>query len=433
MKLKNLKLTNFRAFKDFEIAFSSQTTVIIGHNGAGKTSILDSIAICMTHLTGRLLSSTEKYNIDAWFQPHDITNGQNKGKCIITLNSEQFNANQDFTIEVTKERIKAGLSFDIKPDHWFDPLKSELQNNQVTSLPIIVYYNVHRTYPLEESPSKTKKTYNSLVFAYEKSLKLKSPNFKTFEKWYQAQIIEENAYKIKEKDFEIELPSLKYVRKAINKFLSFLQPDTFGEISTKSESTTSPDFQVKSNSYLMIEKNGEIIFINQLSDGERMVIGLVAEISRRLVIANSSQPLDGDGVVLIDEIELHLHPKWQRTIVRALEQTFPKLTFILTSHSPLVLSSLRRDSIKVISESQEIPNSELPDIYTGTSDEVLERLMLAEDSFNPFKEKLIEIDILFNAMKFDDAYDKLIEIKSELNSNPEWLKDYEERIEFAKA
>jgi predicted ATP-binding protein involved in virulence len=431
MKLKQLYLKNFRGFTDSRIKFKSQTTVIIGQNGAGKTTILDSIAICMTHFTGKLFSSTEGYNIDAWFTAQDITNSVQKGLCSITLEDSNCNNGEEFVIEVSKNRAEKGLKFDRQPDSCITSLKDKLRENRVSSLPIIAYFNVHRTYPAKEQ-SKVKRTYNNLLFAYDRSLALKSPSFSTFERWFNQQIVEENAYKIEKKDFDIELPSLKYIRLALNKFLSNIQPNTYGEIHIKTESSTLPDFDVNTNQHIVIEKNGNEFLLNQLSEGERMVITLVAEISRRLVLANKENPLNGDGIVLIDEIELHLHPNWQKLIIHALEKTFPNISFVVTSHSPLILSSLRKSSIKVFNNFTEIPNSELPDIYTATSDEVLDRLMMADDSFNPFEEKLQEIDLLFNEMKFEKAYEILQKIKTELNSNPEWLVDYEERLDFAR-
>lgn len=433
MRLKQINLKNFRGFKKFKMDLDSRTNVIIGQNGAGKTTILDSIAICFTHLTGNLSSSNEGYNIDAWFTSQDITNGENDGKCEIIVQDPSINDNQPFKIEVTKQRDQKGLSFDKAPEQCLKTIKDKLKTNQILSIPIIAYYNVHRTYPLNEDLKEPKKVYNKLLFAYEKSLVLRSPSFKKFEKWFQQQVIEDNAYKVKNKDLNLELPSLKNIRNALDKFLSIIQPDTFGSIQSTSESTTFIDFDVTTKQNLIIEKSGKEILFNQLSDGERMIVGLVAEITRRLILANEKDPINGTGIVLIDEIELHLHPNWQRRIIQALEGTFPNVMFILTTHSPLVLSSLRRSSIKVISNSQSVPTEELPDIYTGTSDEILERLMLSQDSYNPYKNKISEIDKLFNEMKFDLAKEKLKQIKSELNSNPEWIKDYEERIEFARS
>ncbi|HHQ4394817.1 TPA: AAA family ATPase, partial [Vibrio cholerae] len=89
---------------------------------------------------------------------------------------------------------------------------------------------------------------------------------------------------------------------------------------------------------MTVIKNGSEISIFNLSQGEKTLIALVSDIARRLVILNPSleNPLNGYGIVLIDEIDLHLHPKWQQTIVQKLENTFPNIQFILSTHSPLV-------------------------------------------------------------------------------------------------
>lgn len=77
----------------------------------------------------------------------------------------------------------------------------------------------------------------------------------------------------------------------------------------------------------------------QLSDGEKCTLALFGDIARRLAIANPSldDPLQGDGVVLIDELELHMHTSWQRKVISMLKKTFPNIQFIITTHSPQIL------------------------------------------------------------------------------------------------
>ncbi|HAY4071163.1 TPA: AAA family ATPase, partial [Vibrio cholerae] len=101
---------------------------------------------------------------------------------------------------------------------------------------------------------------------------------------------------------------------------------------------------------MTVIKNGSEISIFNLSQGEKTLIALVSDIARRLVILNPSleNPLNGYGIVLIDEIDLHLHPKWQQTIVQKLENTFPNIQFILSTHSPLVLTTVTSEQIKII-------------------------------------------------------------------------------------
>jgi predicted ATP-binding protein involved in virulence len=84
-----------------------------------------------------------------------------------------------------------------------------------------------------------------------------------------------------------------------------------------------------------------------LSDGEKCLLAMVGDLARRLAIANPDYPdaLQGEAIVLIDEIELHLHPSWQRNIIPALKRTFPKCQFIITTHSPQVLSYIQPKNI----------------------------------------------------------------------------------------
>jgi predicted ATP-binding protein involved in virulence len=91
---------------------------------------------------------------------------------------------------------------------------------------------------------------------------------------------------------------------------------------------------------MLVDKNGKTLDVAQLSQGEKSMMALVGDIARRLAIMNPGleNPLTGFGIVLIDEIDLHLHPNWQRAIIGNLSKTFPNCQFILTTHSPIVIS-----------------------------------------------------------------------------------------------
>ncbi|MFT4928998.1 MAG: putative ATP-binding protein involved in virulence [Phenylobacterium sp.] len=91
---------------------------------------------------------------------------------------------------------------------------------------------------------------------------------------------------------------------------------------------------------MFVDKNEQCLSVNQLSQGEKSLMALIGDIARRLAMMNPSldNPLHGDGIVLIDEADLHLHPKWQRTLATRLSNTFPNCQFVLTTHSPLLIS-----------------------------------------------------------------------------------------------
>ena len=99
--------------------------------------------------------------------------------------------------------------------------------------------------------------------------------------------------------------------------------------------------------------------IDQLSDGEKCLLAMAGDLGRRLALANPQlgDPLSAEAVVLIDEIELHLHPGWQRMVVERLRQTFPHCQFILTTHSPQVLSQIPTESVILLERFQQ---AELP-------------------------------------------------------------------------
>jgi len=103
---------------------------------------------------------------------------------------------------------------------------------------------------------------------------------------------------------------------------------------------------------LVADKEGETLDIRQLSDGERSFIAMICDLSRRLALANPEleDPRLGAGVVFIDEIELHLHPKWQLEIAEKLRATFPNIQFIVTTHSPFILQTTREGEVISLDE-----------------------------------------------------------------------------------
>lgn len=129
---------------------------------------------------------------------------------------------------------------------------------------------------------------------------------------------------------------------------------------------------------MTINKNGSELIINQLSDGEKCLLAMVGDIARRLAIANPGleNPLAGEGVVMIDEIELHLHPDWQRKIIPSLTRTFPNLQFIVTTHSPQIISHVQPDSIYLLESTPEGIVAKRPESSFGRDiNRILEDIM----------------------------------------------------------
>ena len=164
-------------------------------------------------------------------------------------------------------------------------------------------------------------------------------NFRTFFVWFREREDLEN----ENRGFASEVraggqfpdPQLQAVRDALHAFL--------------------PEFSnlaVRRNPVRMeVEKNGQRLTVNQLSDGEKCIIAMLGDLARRLAIANPlrSNPLEGEGVVLIDEIDLHLHPRWQRILIPNLLTVFPNCQFFITTNSPHVVTHVQPESLFALS------------------------------------------------------------------------------------
>jgi predicted ATP-binding protein involved in virulence len=179
------------------------------------------------------------------------------------------------------------------------------------------------------------------------------------------------------------------------------------------------------SAHMLVEKKGKTIRVNQLSDGEKNMIALVGDIARRLSLANSNSenPLEGYGIILIDEIDLHLHPLWQRLIVPKLTEVFPNCQFIVTTHSPQVLSHVQPENIFILSQvDDEISFSKPTDSFGMNSDRILEDLM--DVDARPIETKLL-LNALFRSIQLgtiEDARQKLAELQETIANDPELVK-----------
>lgn len=373
MHVKQLKLVNFRRFGELTIPFFNEkspvencnTVVFIGDNGAGKTAILNALAMSLSWLIARI--NREKGNGSA-ISDMDILNGENAS--IIGLQLENNRSLYHWTL--AKSRIGVMLS---KTSNSEIPkitklatlFREQLSHNNKTSLPLITYYPAERAVleiPLE---IKNRQGFEQLS-GYDNTLQQRV-DFREFFEWFRNREDVEN---------ELDAEKMEQVEKLILK-LELFRDDVdasdnlsteeklkmlseFGQLykmdkqlrKTLEPQLTSvreaiksfmPDFEnlrIQRKPYLrmLVDKNGKTLDVGQLSQGEKSLMALVGDIARRLAMMNPSleNPLEGEGIVLIDEVDMHLHPKWQRIIISKLNTTFPNCQFILTTHSPIVIS-----------------------------------------------------------------------------------------------
>jgi predicted ATP-binding protein involved in virulence len=175
-----------------------------------------------------------------------------------------------------------------------------------------------------------------------------------------------------------------------------------------------------------VEKNGQRLIVNQLSDGEKCLMAMVGDLARRLAIINPlrANPLEGEGVILIDEIDLHLHPKWQRMIVPKLREVFPYCQFLVSTHSPHVITHVQAECIYLLEQTKSGMTAQHPrESYGKNADRILEDLMGLETT-RPDKVSS-ELQSLYEEIdqgQLVDARQKIVTLKAEIGEDPELVK-----------
>ena len=419
MKLSKLQLTNFRGFQSLEVDLHPKVTLFVGINGVGKSTILDSVAISLS----KLVSMIVKNGTGKQIKTTDI--GVLASECLIHISSNDLEIQWEATKSKNKSIKKSGRYSEqfINLVHYFQYQISE--NNGNINIPLFVHFSTNRA--VLDVPLRIRKKHEfNLLEAYEGSLQ-SGVNFRSFFEWYRNREDLENEIKISQladtsnKDIFLKSdPQIDAVRRAIKGFMSDFQ-----------------NLRVRRNPLRMtVDKLGKTLEINQLSDGEKCMLAMVGDIARRLAIANPlrENPLEGEGVVLIDEIELHLHPKWQREIVGKLVEVFPNCQFILSTHSPQAIGELPHDCIRILFRNKEgkmdyfTPNQSLG----LSSNEILEELMGTSGISNEMASRNQELFSLIDQEKWKDAEDLLSILQKETNGSTSELVRAESLISMLK-
>lgn len=211
-------------------------------------------------------------------------------------------------------------------------INRELRKNILVSLPVLVYYPCETADDVSARPNGANENESefNIFTTYKNALNRRAFDYKEFARWFKWQelVARESG----------EEGMVKVVEAAILQVIGNGQ-GSFQRLHTR--------YKNKPEGELVLSKNGLEVIVDQLSSGERMLFGLVGDLARRLALANpgAEEPLKGSGVVLIDEIDLHLHPRWQRLILFKLRNIFPNIQFIVTTHSPQVLQYVRPEHI----------------------------------------------------------------------------------------
>ena len=390
IKIKNLHLENYRGFVNANIDFSDHLTCIAGINGSGKTTILGAIEKSMliflnVNRLGKYMR--QKYALNA-------TDVHIDKETTSIEQSETACTKLTFSVDDVENIIEHSFYKEGRIGNYYPSNYNGNDFKDAKNCPIFAFYSINRR---NVSARKRKPMLNDgfdYIFTAWENVNL--VNFDCFFDWYKNELLDE--YQAKEENPSYINKELLTVRNAISSF--------FGD---------SVKLKIVKDQLIAIKDRVELLFSN-ISDGEKSITLLLADIARRLAIANPNldNPLEGTGIVLIDEIEMHLHPSWQRKVCKALKETFPNCQFIITTHSPQVLGELKTEEIWLLNDF----NVYRPDSSYGlTSNEILDEIMdvidddtsLSRDS--EIAKKLNEVSTLVELEKFNAAKKVIEEIE----------------------
>lgn len=394
MKIKELRLENFRRFSDFTIGFDENVTVLVARNGAGKSSVLDAIAISLGAFLTQLpkVAGMKFKDTDFRVIADDLQPPFMRVTCESYGGIKWDRTRKRDKAKKTKAQITAAIGLRQLYQHVNTFIDAHNDSNQYT-LPIFIHYGTGRG--VFDVPARKKGFGKEFTRFGALSGALESrTNFRRFVEYFYFLEEQENKLQKEHRSFDIELPELRSIRHAISRFL--------------------PEFSNPRGVYpagIMLDWENEDtkkqLRIEQLSDGYRTTLAMVMDIASRMAEANPdmADPLQTEGVVMIDEVDLHLHPGWQQTILSDLVRTFPKVQFIVSTHSPLIVSTVKPEQIRVIDWQDQKPR--LIPVYFSAGAEFQQVLMDVLGIKSSRAEHLDDVKLLRQYQQYveDDQWD----------------------------
>jgi predicted ATP-binding protein involved in virulence len=342
MIVKQIRLQNFRLFEDVTMSFDDRLNVIVGVNGSGKSAFLEGIdfifyRIYIAPMLGVIPEIAEKI-----YGQVQIGKINSVVKTLVIFEGQLFESNAS----VFKQDDNSWNGMPMKRTIILRSFEERITD--ADNLPLFVFYVADKDKGFINH--KMLSNAHAQFAAFQNVFRNDNEAFYSFTNWFDTELNYENSIRL-EKDIMYRSPKLQLVRRAFDIFLKAISGNAFKNLRIKLEPRK--NFEPH-NIVLIITKDGIDIPVDYLSAGEKSMILLVSDLVKRLFIANPSleNPLEGTGIVLIDEIDLHLHPKWQREVLPALLATFPNLQFIVTTHSPQVLSKIHKQHLFVLKDGQ---------------------------------------------------------------------------------
>ena len=408
MIIKSIGLKNYRCFEDIEIDFHEKLTVIVGDNGSGKTSILEGLAVSLgtmfIGLDGRVGVSINKkdarlkaYLMGAFEDvqpqyPVEITaTGEIDGQKITwkrSLNGE----NGSTTVKDAKDMTDIAKGY-----------QQRMRDGDTTLiLPIIAYYGTGRLWDYHREKKTDTFKNSAKTNGYIDSLD-GTANIKLMMNWFKKKTLQKIQRRSEElKEFVELLVVYRAMKMCCERIIGYQGVDFGYNLDTNEIECY----------YINEDKLKMSIPLSQMSDGYKSTISLIADIAYRMAVLNPQMGIDvidkTDGVILIDEVDLHLHPAWQHRILGDLQEIFPRVQFIVTTHAPAVISSAKSENLVILKDYEVIDAD--AEIYGNDVNSILKDIMGVSERNPVIASMFNKFYSLLNDGQYDEAEKILDEI-----------------------
>lgn len=414
MIIRSIVLKNYRCFENIEMNFHEKLTVIVGDNGSGKTSILEGIAVSLgtmfIGLDGRVGVSIYKKDarLKAYLMgesedvqpqyPVEITaKGDIDGQAI-TWKRSLNGGNGSTTVKDAKALTDIAKGYQ----------KRMRDGDATLVLPIVAYYGTGRLWDYHREKKTDTFKDNTKTNGYIDSLD-GTANIKLMMNWFKKKTIQ----RIQKRSEGLrEFVELSVVYRAMQMCYARIT----------GHQGVAFDYNLDTNEIecRYIDENGlqMIIPLSQMSDGYKSTISLIADIAYRMAVLNPQMGIDvidkTDGVILIDEVDLHLHPAWQHRILGDLQEIFPRVQFIVTTHAPAVISSAKSENLMILKDYKVLEAS--AESYGNDINSILKDIMGVSDR-NPV---IADLFSRFYSLLNDGQYDVAEKILDEIDGQRDY-------------
>ena len=321
--VRSLKVQSFRGIAKLDLSLDQSLTLLAGVNGVGKTSVMEALLAAVTNVWSMLCPD----GLQAWFRPSGdaVRYGAREAKVGLGL---EFEDNVRTTCDATVN-AKGSVDWSSSENKVLTGLFKDLSR-----IPLIVYYDQNRIGGLEPDRYRSHSDTNR-----EEALETTPGALLDFKKWFFEKESDEAREAVERSDLKYTDPEVRAVQEVLKTIAG----------SSAILRSRKPDGSMDRMLFLRKEGGFDIPF-EALSGGEQAYFLLAVDLARRLLLEFPGSTLtEVQGLVCIDEIELHLHPAWQREILASLMDLFPQCQFVVSTHSPQVIGSVAARHVRLLS------------------------------------------------------------------------------------